>query len=108
MPFLKKLDLGFNQLEELPEIPHGIEALCLDHNSLRSLPMALTKLTNLQKLDLGYNKLKEVDSLAQIESLEILILCNNEVYANHTWNFSIPRSITAKSFSFLTDYTKST
>ena len=57
---LKKLDLRYNELKELPE--------------------SIGELVNLQKLDLGYNKLKKLpESIKNLKKLKLLKLERNKL-----------------------------
>lgn len=65
------LDLAFNRLVELPELPPNLERLFCDHNRLRSLPLLPPKLISLR---CNNNNLVE---LSPLPNSLLSIDCNN-------------------------------
>ena len=80
---VRKLDLGCNDLFELPQDINkmtGLEELNLHDNLLESLPENICKMPKLAKLDVSDNKIKifplKMDELAKrIEVHKLHILC---------------------------------
>ncbi|MGB0839488.1 MAG: COR domain-containing protein [Chitinophagales bacterium] len=80
---LTTLDLGSNEIQELPdaltELAH-LESLDLSNNSLTALPSQVTQLSGLKILDLRSNKLKQLpESIGLLSKLERLGLRGNQL-----------------------------
>ena len=82
---IKKLDLGLNQLTELPaEIGNlaNLSVLHLYKNQLTELPGSIRGLTSLTRLHLDSNKLTALpDSICELTSLTALKLVHNQLKA---------------------------
>ena len=80
---LTSLDLGGNQFGELPESVTRLSQLTsldLRSNQLSELPESLTRLTQLTSLDLGDNQFSELpESLTRLTQLTTLNLYNNQL-----------------------------
>lgn len=76
--YLKKLDLSFVDIEEMPESLGKLtklESLYLINTKIKELPESLGKLTNLKWLDLSGTKIEELpESLGKLTNLESLEL----------------------------------
>jgi Leucine-rich repeat (LRR) protein len=85
---LKRCDLRFNHLMNLPEIRNsGLEYLDLSYNKLNRLP-ELSKFTSIKSLNLKSNLLRSLpESIGKLKSLENLNLRNNYLT-------NLPNSIT--------------
>jgi len=78
-PYLKKINLAYNNLNFVPPIPRNIETLILNHNSLFSLNENLVQSMRLTTLDLSNNFIVDVGILQKISTLKYLFLKNNKV-----------------------------
>eukprot|EP00753_Platysulcus_tardus_P012192 PLAT3346.9.p1 GENE.PLAT3346.9~~PLAT3346.9.p1 ORF type:complete len:1287 (+),score=649.53 PLAT3346.9:150-3863(+) len=80
---LRKLDLSFNKLVELPDEVEDAGALQLcdiSHNLLARLPAALCRLPQLAVLNVANNELEALPlELGQLTSLEALVAFNNKL-----------------------------
>ena len=54
---LETLDVGSNQLSELPSLPSSLQTIYADHNSLSSLPSGIG---SLNYIDVSYNQITEL------------------------------------------------
>ncbi|MBN2664476.1 MAG: leucine-rich repeat domain-containing protein [Bacteroidales bacterium] len=83
LPYLTKLNVAKNRLENLPLTftrLKTLEELDLSFNSLDSLPYDIGKLTHLKKLYLQNNRLNKLPkSICQLSELELLNLSNNNL-----------------------------
>ena len=80
---LKRIDLAFNQLYELPDFFGQfihLSELNLENNNLKSLPKQIVNLNNLSYLNISYNQLTELpEQIGQLAHLKKLIINNNNV-----------------------------
>jgi len=90
-PFLKKINLAYNNLNFTPLIPRNIETLILNHNSLFALNENLLQTPRLCTLDLSNNFIVDVSILQKITTLKYLFLKNNKVKQLCFWDFYIKR-----------------
>ncbi|KAK3272958.1 hypothetical protein CYMTET_18776, partial [Cymbomonas tetramitiformis] len=78
-----EMDLGDNQLTEIPEDLYCMSSLVvlrLKHNSLFSVPEGISNLKRLKVLHLQHNLLKRLPcDLSQLAQLQELYLSNNEI-----------------------------
>ena len=87
LKFLKKLNLSYNDIEEMWPIPSKIETLVISHNKLRKIWMNSETLTNLKILDISFNKISDCDGLQYLSKVQILNVPNNEISTlNHFSN----------------------
>ena len=81
---LERLDLGGNELEELPDFIGQLSSLIelwLDNNFLTTFPAEVGELKNLQCLDVSENRVDELpDEIYGLESLTDLILSSNVIH----------------------------
>ncbi|XP_077992133.1 CD180 antigen-like [Glandiceps talaboti] len=80
-------DVREQALEKIPSLQH----LELQHNSLYTIPKALTPLKKLEVLDLSNNLLHSVNfnqSFRNLSSLKVLNLGGNQIRAIHDFNFA--------------------
>ena len=80
---VKTLDLGYDQLTEIPESITqltNLKMLILRNNQLTEIPESITQLTNLERLYLGDNQLTTVpESISQLTNLKTLNLHFNPI-----------------------------
>jgi Leucine-rich repeat (LRR) protein len=78
-----ELDLGFSELENLPESIgrlQSLKKLILRNNKFKSLPACISEIKGLVWLDLWGNQLEELpDSLANLTSLIFLDIAGNKI-----------------------------
>lgn len=81
---LERLDLGGNELEELPDFIGQLSSLIelwLDNNFLTTLPPEIGELRNLQCLDVSENRVDELpEEIYGLQSLTDLILSSNVLH----------------------------
>lgn len=75
---LKKLDLGRNELSDLPALPPTLEILFLLSNNFESIPASITRLQHLRMLSFKSNRLTSI-SAPLPTSIEWLILTDNQL-----------------------------
>ena len=75
---LKKLDLGFNGLTELPALPPSLEILFLLANRFEAVPPQVSSLPSLRMLSFKSCRLKVIDVPLPV-SLKWLILTDNRL-----------------------------
>ncbi|KAJ8523886.1 hypothetical protein ON010_g17233 [Phytophthora cinnamomi] len=90
MPHLTELNLGCNDISQLPKEIDALVALqilVLSKNKLTALPENLTKLTKLRVLEVASNQLTALpDAVGNMESLEV-------IFANRNQLAKLPESI---------------
>lgn len=80
LPYLRKLDVHGNQINEIPDFLNELTELDMSSNQLKAFPKGLSNLTNLIVLDLSYNQISKIDPvLYQLKNLEELRLFNNQL-----------------------------
>jgi Leucine Rich Repeat. len=77
--YLKKLNLTYNNLETIPQLPRTIETLILTNNSIATITNNILMLNKLAMLDLSNNSIEDISSLTQLKHLKHLFLKNNKV-----------------------------
>ncbi len=81
LSFLKRLDLSNNHLKTIPEIinrAYQLEKLDLSYNDIDNLPNSISAFTKLKMLNLKSNSLKRVpETINKLQNLETLILRDN-------------------------------
>lgn len=80
-PFLKKLNIAYNNIQDCWELPHQIETLILNNNAITSMNDNLLAMGNLLTLDLSNNFLQDITPLTSLTKLKFLFLKNNKVTA---------------------------
>ena len=80
---LERLDLGDNEIEELP--PHigslpSLTELWLDHNQLVHLPPEVGKLHELNCLDISENRLEDIPGQQVSKMIESMCLFYHQVF----------------------------
>jgi len=82
---LHTLDLQYNLIEQLPEIPPAwseLRRLDLGSNQLHELPAGLDKLQSIMSLDLSHNQLAALPpQLAELSTLRTLNLAGNRLHS---------------------------
>jgi hypothetical protein len=73
---LTKLDLGYNNLTEIPEMPPNLLELYLNNNQLINFPSSLPP--KLHHIDLARNKLRNLKTIIQ-SSLTVINLSYNQI-----------------------------
>jgi len=77
---LQDLDLGRNQIREVPNFTHlpQLRELYLNNNQIREVPN-FTHLPQLRELYLNNNQIREIPNFTNLPQLEILRLSNNQI-----------------------------
>jgi internalin A len=81
---IKKIDLSFKQLTELPNELFEftkLEILDISHNKLTTLPAGITKLKNLKELYIGSNNITNIDVLFKLRKIRIFRSDENKINA---------------------------
>lgn len=79
LKYLKKLCLGFNNIDSCDDLPLQLEVLSLNNNKILEISPEIKDLSFLVTLDLSYNIIKNVTNLAHLSSLRVLFLRYNKV-----------------------------
>ncbi|MFA5406559.1 MAG: leucine-rich repeat domain-containing protein [Candidatus Nanoarchaeia archaeon] len=77
---LEKLDLGWNQLSDLPKLPLGLKSLYCHKNSFTKIPESVRDLTSLEELFFWDNQLTSVPNwIGELTNLKRLSLTDNNL-----------------------------
>ena len=80
LPFLKKLNLSGNQIQEMWALPKTLEILNISFNCLKKLNMAVMRtLCNLSTLEISNNGVESLEGLEYVSRLKRLIARNNQI-----------------------------
>ncbi|KAG2234360.1 hypothetical protein INT48_007227, partial [Thamnidium elegans] len=83
LSMIKRLDLSFNHLQELPqEIGYlqQLEYLTVSHNRLQSIPDSICHLSRLTEFNISHNQLQQLTPyLCQLSKLQVLNLSHNQL-----------------------------
>jgi Leucine-rich repeat (LRR) protein len=79
LPFLKKLNLSYNEIQELYDLPMTLEELNISHNQITDLNISISKLKNLVVLQIAHNKCQDIQALVSCSKLKHLFASYNMV-----------------------------
>ena len=82
LPFLKKLNLSGNQIQEMWSLPKTLEILNISYNCLKKLDVTVMRsLCNLTTLEISNNGIESLDGLENVHRMRRLIARNNQIQA---------------------------
>ena len=77
--YLKKINLAYNKIRDIPIIPKNIEMLIMNNNALAGINENILNASKLTTLDLSNNNITNIAILKNISNLKFLFLKNNKV-----------------------------
>lgn len=80
LPYLKKLNLSGNQIQEMWALPKTLEILNIGYNCLKKFKVSVMQsLSNLTTLEISNNGIESLAGLEYVSRLKRLIARNNQI-----------------------------